>query len=190
MSGFLLGVPVFFDTVFYLMIPLGKAMQLRTGRNYLLFVLTIVAGATMAHSLVPPTPGPLVVAEELGVDIGTMILAGCVVGFFTAGFGYFYASMFANKRWTLQLRETSDFSLKDLEELTNRDESELPPFWLSILPIILPVILIAGYSVLQAMEIEMSPSVGNVAATLGDKNIALIISATIAMLMLVRSRSL
>ena len=41
----------------------------------------------MAHSLVPPTPGPLVVAEELGVDIGMMILAGCCVGFFTAGFG-------------------------------------------------------------------------------------------------------
>ena len=100
-SGFLLGVPVFFDTVFYLMIPLGKAMQLRTGRNYLLFVLTIVAGATMAHSLVPPTPGPLVVAEELGVDIGMMIIAGCCVGFFTAGFGYLYASMFANKIWTL-----------------------------------------------------------------------------------------
>lgn len=190
LSGFLLGVPVFFDTVFYLMIPLGKAMQLRTGRNYLLFVLTIVAGATMAHSLVPPTPGPLVVAEELRVDIGTMILAGCVVGFFTAGSGYIYASMFANKRWTLPLRETSDFSLKDLEELTNRDESELPPFWLSILPIVLPVILIAGYSVLKAMEVEMSPSIGNVAATLGDKNIALIISALIAMLMLVRSRGL
>ena len=190
LSGFLLGVPVFFDTVFYLMIPLGKAMQLRTGRNYLLFVLTIVAGATMAHSLVPPTPGPLVVAEELGVDIGTMILAGCCVGFFTAGFGYLYASMFANKIWTLPLRETSDFSLKDLEQLTNRDESELPPFWLSILPIVLPVILIAGYSVLKAMEVEMSPSVSNIAATLGDKNIALIISAVIAMLMLVRSRHL
>ena len=190
LSGFLLGVPVFFDTVFYLMIPLGKAMQLRTGRNYLLFVLTIVAGATMAHSLVPPTPGPLVVAEELGVDIGTMILAGCVVGFFTAGFGYLYASLFANRRWTLPLRETSDFSMKDLDELTNRDESELPPFWLSILPITLPVVLIAGYSVLKAMEVEMSPSVSNIAATLGDKNIALIISAVIAMLMLVRSRHL
>jgi len=190
LSGFLLGVPVFFDTVFYLMIPLGKAMQLRTGRNYLLFVLTIVAGATMAHSLVPPTPGPLVVAEELGVDIGTMILAGCCVGFFTAGFGYLYASMFANKIWTLPLRETSDFSMKDLEELTNRDESELPPFWLSILPIILPVILIAGYSVMKAMEVEMSPTVSNIAATLGDKNIALILSAMIAMLTLIRSRNL
>lgn len=189
-SGFLLGVPVFFDTVFYLMIPLGKAMQLRTGRNYLLFVLTIVAGATMAHSLVPPTPGPLVVAEELGVDIGMMILAGCCVGFFTAGFGYLYASMFANKIWTLPLRETSDFSLKDLEALSNREESELPPFWLSILPIVLPVVLIAGYSVIKALEIEMSPTVGTIAATLGDKNIALIISAVIAMLTLIRSRGL
>ncbi len=189
-SGFLLGVPVFFDTVFYLMIPLGKAMQLRTGRNYLLFVLTIVAGATMAHSLVPPTPGPLVVAEELGVDIGMMILAGCCVGFFTAGFGYLYASMFANKIWTLPLRETSDFSLKDLEALSNREESELPPFWLSILPIVLPVVLIAGYSVIKAMEFEMSPTVGKIAATLGDKNIALIISALIAMFTLIRSRGL
>jgi GntP family gluconate:H+ symporter len=189
-SGFLLGVPVFFDTVFYLMIPLGKAMQLRTGRNYLLFVLTIVAGATMAHSLVPPTPGPLVVAEELGVDIGMMILAGCCVGFFTAGFGYLYASMFANKIWTLPLRETSDFSLKDLETLSNRKESELPPFWLSILPIVLPVVLIAGYSVIKALEVEMSPTVGKIAATLGDKNIALIISALIAMFMLIRSRGL
>jgi gluconate:H+ symporter, GntP family len=190
LSGFLLGVPVFFDTVFYLMIPLGKAMQLRTGRNYLLFVLTIVAGATMAHSLVPPTPGPLIVAEELGVDIGMMILAGCCVGFFTAGFGYLYASMFANKIWTLPLRETSDFSLKDLEALSNRDESELPPFWLSILPIVLPVVLIAGYSVIKALEIEMSPTASTVAATLGDKNIALIISALIAMLTLIRSRGL
>lgn len=144
----------------------------------------------MAHSLVPPTPGPLVVAEELGVDIGMMIIAGCCVGFFTAGFGYLYASMFANKIWTLPLRETSDFSLKDLEALSNRKESELPPLWLSILPIVLPVVLIAGYSVIKALEVEMSPTVATIAATLGDKNIALILSAMIAMLTLIRSRGL
>lgn len=194
LSGFLLGVPVFFDTVFYLMIPLGKAMQVRTGRNYLLFVLTIVAGATMAHSLVPPTPGPLVVAEELGIDIGTMILAGCIVGFFTAGFGYLYAALFANRMWELPLRESADFSLKDLEELSNRDESELPPFWLSVLPILLPVVLIAGYTIVKSVcaanEIELSPAVSTTLATLGDKNIALIISAVIAMLTLWKTRKL
>ena len=50
-SGFLLGTPVFFDTVFYLMIPLGKALAMRFQKNYGLYIMTIVAGATMAHSL-------------------------------------------------------------------------------------------------------------------------------------------
>jgi len=56
-SAFVLGIPVFFDTVFYLILPLGKAMGIRTGRNYGLYIMAIVAGTTMAHSLVPPTPG-------------------------------------------------------------------------------------------------------------------------------------
>ena len=79
-SGFVLAIPVFFDTVFYLLMPLGKALWLRTRKHYLLYVLAIVAGGTMAHSLVPPTPGPLFVAGELGVDLLTMIVAGMGVG--------------------------------------------------------------------------------------------------------------
>ena len=75
-SGFVLAVPVFFDTVFYLLIPIAVAMAHRTGGNYLFYVLCIVAGGTMAHSLVPPTPGPLLVAEEIGVDIGAMMFGG------------------------------------------------------------------------------------------------------------------
>ncbi|MBM83974.1 MAG: gluconate transporter [Planctomycetaceae bacterium] len=179
MSGFLLGIPVFFDTVFYLMIPLGKAMTMRTGRNYLFYVLAIVAGGSMAHSLVPPTPGPLFVAEQLSVDMGTMILAGCVVGIFTAGTGYIYAS-FANRIWELPLRESADFSLEDLEQLSKRDINELPPVWLAMLPIVLPVILIAGYTVLKS-TVGGSGGFMRVAATLGNKNIALTISAAIAM---------
>ena len=193
-SGFLLGIPVFFDTVFYLMIPLGKAMQLRLGKNYLLFVLTIVAGATMAHSLVPPTPGPLLVAGELGVDIGMMILMGIAIGFFPAAFGFFYAAWFANKKWTLPLRESAEFSMKDLEELSQRDESQLPPFWLSVLPIILPVILIGGgtlFSTLKKAEILiLGDTMQQVVNTFGDKNIALIISAIIAMVTLIRTRGI
>lgn len=180
-SGFALGIPVFFDTVFYLMIPLGKAMRMRTGRNYLLYVLTIVCGATMAHSLVPPTPGPLFVAEELGVNLGLMILGGSVVGLFCAAFGYAYAG-FASRRWDLPLRESPDFSLADLEESLKVEEHTLPSFSISILPILLPVILIAGYAVLDLDQFDLDPnSLGmRIAATLGDKNIALTLSAGVA----------
>jgi GntP family gluconate:H+ symporter len=185
-SGFTLGIPVFFDTVFYLIIPLGKAMRMQTGRNYLLYVLTIVCGATMAHSLVPPTPGPLFVAEELGVDLGMMILAGTVVGLIASVFGYLYAIV-ANRMWTLPLRESPDFSLKELEQSSVQDESQLPPLWLSLMPILLPVVLIAGETIIQKgfFGITASSGVLQVAATLGDKTIALTIGAAVAIGMLV-----
>lgn len=186
-SGFLLGIPVFFDTVFYLMIPLGKAMRMRTGRNYLLYVLTIIAGATMTHSLVPPTPGPLLVAEQLNVDMGLMILVGSLVGAITAGFGYFYA-VFVNRIWELPLRETPDVSLEELERISRRDESELPPLWLSLLPILLPVVFIGGYTLLELISGIPTP-VMRVAETLGDKNLALVISAGFALYLIIRQKT-
>ncbi|MBW3600304.1 MAG: GntP family permease, partial [Planctomycetes bacterium] len=102
-SGFVLAIPVFFDTVFYLMIPLGKAKRMRTGKSYLFYVLAICAGGTMAHSLVPPTPGPLFMAGELGVDLGLMIIGGCIAGIFASFSGYLYAR-WANRTWDIPLR--------------------------------------------------------------------------------------
>lgn len=188
-SGFFLGIPVFFDTVFYLMIPLGKAMRLRTGKNYILYVLTIVCGGTMAHSLVPPTPGPLLVAEELGVDLGVMILGGTIVGLFAAAFGYGYASLL-NRRVELPLRESPDFSLEDLEKSMKVDESELPSFWVSSLPILLPVVLISLQTIVShpSLSASVSDSTKRVVATFGDKNVALILSAMIAMGTLIKQK--
>lgn len=182
LGGFALGIPVFFDTVFYLMIPLGKALRIRTGRNYLLYVLGITAGGTMAHSLVPPTPGPLVIAEQLNVNIGTMILAGCCVGIFSSTFGYFYA-IWANRRWEIPLRDTEDAKLEDLEKAAHRDASELPGLFVSYLPIVLPVLLIGGATLFdpKVTGLVVDDQVKRIINVLGDKNIALIISAAIAM---------
>ena len=182
-SGFVLGIPVFFDTVFYLMIPLGKALGVRTGRNYLLYVLTIVAGATMAHSLVPPTPGPLFVAEELGVDVGLMMLAGSLVGLVTVTYGYLHA-VTINRFCELPLRDSPDFSLSDLQRQSEVDESQLPPLWMSLVPILLPVVLIGGLTVLKMSGSSVDQRVMNTAKVLGNKNIALVISAALAMAML------
>ncbi len=185
-SGFLLGVPVFFDTVFYLMMPLGKAMRLRTGGNYLLFILCIVAGATMAHSLVPPTPGPLFVASELNINIGVMILAGTIVGLFSSSMGYVWAR-FANRMWEVPLRDSPDAPLAELEELSKRDESSLPPLWLSLMPIVLPVLLITALTafktIYKGVEPTSLPTWAPLVQFLGNKNIALIIAAAIALLM-------
>ena len=185
-SGFLLAIPVFFDTVFFLMIPLGKAMRMRTGRNYLLYVLSIVAGGTMAHSLVPPTPGPLFVAEELGVELGTMILAGCILGVFTAGSGFLFAA-WLNARWDLPLRASAEVSLEELEQLARRDDRELPPLMVSLLPILLPVVLIGGQAIVKEAGLgkeDWAVAATRALAILGNANIALIIAAAIALVLL------
>lgn len=183
-SGYLLGIPVFFDTVFYLMVPLVKATRLRTGRNYLLYVLTVVAGATMTHSLVPPTPGPLFIANQFNVNLATMIMGGMIVGAITATAGYVYA-LWANRRMEVPLRESEE-SLKQLEEVAARDEKDLPSLWVSLLPIVLPVALIT----LNATAGSGGQSGWLKALTiLGDKNISLILGAVIALLVLWRSSS-
>jgi GntP family gluconate:H+ symporter len=188
-SGFLLGMPVFFDTVFYLMMPLGKAMGVRTGRNYGLYIMAIVAGATMTHSLVPPTPGPLFVAGALSVNMGLMIIGGIFVGLFTVSAGYLYA-LWANRKWPIPVRDTADTSAAELKSMAEKDEANLPPFWLSILPIILPVILIAGGTFYKSLtKTQFSTTTASswqgIAAlidNLGNPNVALTISAAIALL--------
>ncbi len=192
-SGFLLAIPVYFDTVFYLMIPLAKTMGMKTKKNYVLYVMAIIAGGTMAHSLVPPTPGPLFVAGELGVSIGLMMIGGLVVGLFTSSSGYLYAK-WANRKWPMAVRETSDISLDELQKLSNKKESDLPSLGASLLPIILPIVLIAGNTIfattwgIQAPESLNILQIGILAffGWTGDPNIALAISAGFGLLLLVR----
>jgi hypothetical protein len=78
-SGYVLAIPVFFDTVFYLLVPLARSLYRRTQQNYLMYLLAIAAGGAITHTLVPPTPGPLVMAATLNVDVGMMILVGILV---------------------------------------------------------------------------------------------------------------
>lgn len=182
-SGFTLAIPVFFDTVFYLMVPLAKALRIRTGRSYLLYVMAIFAGGTMAHSLVPPTPGPLFVAEALQVDLGVMMLAGVVVGLFTSLAGYFCA-VWISRRMDVPLRESADFSLAEVTKSMERPDAELPPLWLSLTPILLPVVLIGGNAVLRGFADSLPTLLLTWWNILGDKNLALMIAAAISLLML------
>ena len=189
-SGFIVGIPVFFDTVFYLLLPLGKAMRVKTGKHYLLYLLTIIAGATMAHSLVPPTPGPLFVAGELGVDLGLMMLGGIGIGLCTITVGYLYAK-WADARWQIPLRPSAELTEAELQAMAHRDPAELPPLWASLMPILLPVVLIGGGTAINMIYAsELKPSWAQWLLALADKNIALCLAAAFAMLLLVVTKRL
>lgn len=184
-SSFLLGIPIFFDTIFYLMIPLARAMGVRNQRAYALCVMAIIAGGSMAHSLVPPTPGPLFAAGAFGVNIGFMIVMGTIVGLMSAATGLLYG-VWLNKRQNIPLRTTADTSLEDLQAWLEKDTSQLPSFFLSNLPIALPVFLIAAQTVITTLDVDLHESIGAFFNYAGNPVMALFIGTCIALYMLAR----
>lgn len=179
LSGFVLAALILSDTTFYLLIPLAQVMRVRSGKSYLLYVLSIVAGAVMTHSLVPPAPGPVAVAVELQVNLLAMIIGGAVIGAIAASAGFVYA-LWANRRWEIPLREAPGISHAELALIAARDESRLPPIWLSLAPIVVPVLLIATGAV--AAQITSAGPQRRLLQTLGDKNLAMMIAAAIGLL--------
>ena len=130
----------------------------------------------MAHSLVPPTPGPLLVAEEIGVDIGAMMIGGLGIGIFTVTFGYLYA-----------LRASRKFKLSPpkVPDAVHFDTNKLPSAMMTLLPVLLPIILVTG----GTLHGIIKPDGWQIFKVLGDKNLALGISAMVAFLVLYRSCS-
>ena len=184
-SGYVLSVPVFFDTVFYLLIPLARALRVRTGKNYVLFVMAICAGGAVTHTMVPPTPGPLAMAATLNIDLGVMIMVGAVIGLLMSIVGLLFA-INRDKALDIPLRETAGLSLEDLEELAHRDEARLPSFFMSMLPIVLPVLFITSNTAVNAIDKESA--IAGVTGFLGNPNFALLVSAVISLYVLAKQK--
>ncbi|MHC4681102.1 MAG: GntP family permease, partial [Planctomycetota bacterium] len=223
-SGFVLSVPVFFDTVFYLVVPLARSMHRRTKKHFLKYVMCIAAGGVITHSLVPPTvplarsmhrrtkkhflkyvmciaaggvithslvpptPGPLVMADNLGIDVGVMIIVGALVALPAAVVGTLFSG-WQDRRMNVPMRPLGG-GLSEPEPLEDR---QLPGLLVSLLPIVLPVLLVSANTVLRAVargDAGTLDRAANVAAVLGNVNLAMLISAAIAMVTLKSKRAL
>ena len=79
-TGLMVSIPVFFDVAFIILVPIVYALQRHTGKSLLFFGMPLLAGLSVAHGFIPPTPGPVAVAHILGVDLGYIILFGLVIG--------------------------------------------------------------------------------------------------------------
>jgi len=178
--GFILGIPVFFDTVFFLLIPLARGLSLRTGRHYALYIMAICSGAVITHTLVPPTPGPLFMAEKLGIHLATGIWAGILLGIPVAIVALAVARIM-DQRTSIPLRNESDQTAQE------KGDSRLPSFLGSLAPVALPVLLIGTASVIDAFNLSATMGVwSNLFVFLGNKYIAMLLATLVAMIVLIR----
>lgn len=184
-SGYVLSVPVFFDTVFYLLQPLAKAMHARQRRGYTLNLMGVMAGGAATHVFVPPTPGPLAAAAQLGVDLGLMIAMGAIVGLVGSACGMLYGQ-WAAQRWPDAAAATRAAIERAAEEAETAQAESMPSLGLSLLPIVIPVVLISGYTATTAFK--MSGPMVPVIAFLGDPNVALFLAALVTMYLLWSAR--
>lgn len=187
-SGYVLSVPVFHDTVFYLLIPLARSLTIRSGgRNYVLNAVAIGAGGAATHVFVPPTPGPLAMAAEMNIDLGTVILVGLVVAIPSALAAYLYA-VWIDRKLNISIREAPGLPLEELEKIANRPESELPGMGVSLLPIVLPVLLITANTVTNTFAAESE--LAEIVEFIGNPSFALMVSAAAALWVLARQKQM
>ncbi|MBT6768407.1 MAG: hypothetical protein HOA81_05375 [Opitutales bacterium] len=185
LCSFFLSIPVFFDTVFFLLIPLAQALAFRLGRNYLYFVMAVCSGGVITHGLVPPTPGPLVMVETLGLNLGFTIVAGIGLGLIPA-FSGLYFGKWLEGRLDIGVRESPGIRIVDIEAIVSKEDSELPSFFMSMLPVVLPVFLIAATSFLGIWTTE--GQFYELMQILGNKNVAMLLGTIIALYLLAKQR--
>ncbi len=186
-TAFILSLPVFFDTVFFLLAPLARSMYGRTNRNYLKYLLAMSASGVATHTLVPPHPGPLAVADTLGVDLGVMILMGIVVALPAAIVGFLFGT-WVDRRMPIVMRPIAG------AEHASGPVTSLPPLAAALLPVLMPVVLISFGTMVEAMRV-WAPSyaatwmaIRPVTSVIGNPNLALLLSAAAAMVLYSRQR--
>ncbi len=194
-SSFLLTIPVFVDAVIFLMMPLAKAMGMRLGKNYLLLALSVIAGAVMANSYVPPSPGPLFLVGAMNVPIGLMMVCGAMLGICTITVGYFIA-VWLNKRMPIPLRDAPDARLEDIAAIANKPDKELPSLGWAILPAAFPLITICFHSFVATFakhnealtDSVVLNKILDVILFFGDKNIAMLMGGIFALIVLAKQK--
>ena len=180
-TAFILSLPVFFDTVFFLLAPLARSMYARTHRNYLKYLVAMSASGIATHTLVPPHPGPLAVADTLGVDLGVMILMGIVIAIPGAIVGFLFGT-WIDRRMPIPMRIST-------RTAPDGEPHDLPAFIPALLPVVLPVLLISLGTIVEALRV-WAPSHAStwqalrpITSVIGNPNLALLISAATAMLL-------
>jgi len=138
-SGFVIAIPVFFDVGFIILVPILYALSRDTKRSLLYYGIPLLAGLAVTHSFIPPTPGPVAVADIINAQLGWVILLGIILGFPVAILaGPVWGKYIAGRIDVRPPAELAEF----LYRKENRKKEGLPPIYLVVLLIGVPMLLI------------------------------------------------
>ena len=171
--GLICGITLFVEVGVVLLIPLAFSIAKKTGTSLLKLAIPLCTALMAVHCIVPPHPAALFVTNQLGADIGTVILAGLLVGL--------VASLVGGPLFLRLLKDRVPFKEVPAEfsDLKVREESELPGIGVTLFCIFLPIALMLIKTVAQ-FNMDNASSAYAILEFLGNPITALFIAAFVA----------
>lgn len=185
-TSLIVSTPVFFDVGFIILAPIARRISKVIEENLAVMIAPLIIGLGTAHMLIPPTPGPLVVADTLKVPLGQMIIGGFIVGVPGAFLALFIYKIIAGKAgfWKPDDEEAvfeDELGTQAEFDNTSIQDLRLPSLGLSLLPILVPVVLIVLASIVPIIFGAEPGAAGQFLKFIGDRTIAMLIGAILAL---------
>jgi GntP family gluconate:H+ symporter len=180
LTGYVVAIPVFVDVAYIMLQPITEMLAVKSKRTIIVTGLSLTAGLTATHALLPPTPGPLAAAEIVGANLGKVILINAFVAAFSVIGGLLWVLLACSK-----IELPYDRSIRDKvarRETTPEEVSQRPGLLFSLAPIFLPLCLITLASLSEVDSLGISKN--SVIQFLGTPVIALLIGLALASLLL------
>ncbi len=171
--GYFVSIPVFADSGFILLSPLNKSLSKKAGISLAGSAIALAMGLTIAHNLVPPTPGPIAAAGILNADLGLVLALAIPISIVALIMALLFATKFAARTYIDPNPEVSQESI----ELRMKTA---PSAFKASLPIVVPIILIMINSRLRIIPVEEIASWQSFLMFLGEPVIALVIGMLLA----------
>lgn len=176
--GYIVSIPVFADSGFIILNPLNKSLSKKAGLSVAGTGVALMLGLLLTHVMIPPTPGPIAAAGILNADVGLVMLLGLLVSIPSLMIAIIYAKRVADK---IYIDPNPDFTEEEIEEKTKN----APSAFKSVLPILIPILLIIGKSLINFYfpEENALPTWAQLLNFIGSPVIALIIGLLLAFLL-------
>ena len=173
-TGFVAGIPLYYNVGFVLLVPLVFSLVYQTGRPAVALAIPLVCGLSIAHGFLPPHPSPTALAGQFHADIGRTLLLGMVVGVPTL--------LIAGPLFAMTLKNIQGTS-SALFKATPKSEAELPGAFNSFATALLPVWLLGGFTVLILYPSE-SADLNTLVAFFANPLIIMLVAFAIAVVTL------
>jgi GntP family gluconate:H+ symporter len=173
LTGSIVSIPVFCDSGFVILSTLNNAINKKTGISLSVLGTSLAAGLYATHVFVPPTPGPLAAASIIGADVGLVLIFGLLIAIPVSIVGWLWASYYCS-RFSINQKIDND----NLNIETKSDTN----LTMSVLPIIIPIVLITLKSIINHPAIELENLfINNIISFCGHPIIAILFGVFIAM---------